>query len=168
MNPQNEYWGAGMDPVLQELIEDIDADERLELATKMEAWAELIRKQALGFESSRITPRYHKPKKMRAKKAESKPIKAAGKKPGKGWINVNYSKLETDHLRALAECAGWNFRTLTESALRQIARELMAELRISHEQLRSMTKKQRREFAVRHLEIKRAINDRSTKVAAMN
>ncbi|HZM02742.1 MAG TPA: hypothetical protein VFC44_06935 [Candidatus Saccharimonadales bacterium] len=81
----------------------------------------------------------------------SLPSSPTRKKKSTGWVQVNMAEWEVEQMRALAECAGAEFRTLLRSALFHYWRDLEKEiglkarvaLDLSREQRRAMGREQR-------------------------
>jgi len=77
------------------------------------------------------------------------------------WLHVNIGAWEAKRLRALADCLGWELRGFLESAVRESYRkyeeEIARELGVERFEASAMSRAQRREFAERRWQIKRAV-----------
>ena len=74
-----------------------------------------------------------------------------------GWLHINFSSWETEQLKALAECEGIAFRHFLEHALRHYRSTSESRLGITAREAVALTKNQRRQCAVKHDLINRAI-----------
>jgi len=77
------------------------------------------------------------------------------------WLHVNIGAWEAKRLRALADCLGCELRGFLESAVRASCREyeeeIARELGVEKFEASAMSRAQRREFARRRWQIKRAV-----------